>query len=60
MIPKSLTAFITANASAIAEDLDGDVVYLARNQFYLDYAREHAPDVRFTDIKDLYNRPSGA
>jgi peptide chain release factor 3 len=58
--PKLLTAFITANASAIAEDLDGDVVFLARNQFYLDYAREHAPAVRFTDIKDIYNRPSRA
>jgi peptide chain release factor 3 len=58
--PKALTTFITSNASAIAEDLDGDVVFLARNQFYLDYAREHAPALRFTDIKDIYNRPSGA
>ncbi|MPZ41766.1 MAG: peptide chain release factor 3 [Rhizobiales bacterium] len=56
--PKVLANFVTANASAIAEDLDGDAVFLARNQFYLDYAREHAPAVRFTDIKDIYNRPS--
>jgi peptide chain release factor 3 len=56
--PKTLDNFVKANAAAIAEDLDGDVVFLARNQFYLDYAREHAPDVRFTDIKDIYNRPS--
>src|SRR5258705_10281982 len=55
--PKVLANFLTANAAAIAEDLDGDVVFLARNQFYLDYAREHAPGVRFTDIKDIYNRP---
>jgi peptide chain release factor 3 len=55
--PKILNAFLTANAAAIAHDLDGDVVFLARNQFYLDYAREHAPGVRFTDIKDIYNRP---
>jgi peptide chain release factor 3 len=34
--PKILNAFITANAAAIADDLDGDVVFLARNQFYLD------------------------
>ena len=56
--PKILNAFLTANAAAIADDLDGDVVFLARNQFYLDYAREHAPGVRFTDIKDIYNRPA--
>jgi peptide chain release factor 3 len=56
--PKTLDNFVKANAAAIAEDLDGDVVFLARNQFYLDYAREHAPDVRFTDIKDIYNRPA--
>jgi len=54
--PKVLNTFIAANASSIAEDLDGDVVFLARNQFYLDYAREHAPGVRFTDVKDIYNR----
>ncbi len=54
--PKVLNTFITANASSIAEDLDGDVVFLARNQFYLDYTREHAPGVRFTDVKDIYNR----
>ncbi|MBX9774752.1 MAG: peptide chain release factor 3 [Xanthobacteraceae bacterium] len=58
--PKTLDTFVKANAAAIAEDLDGDVVFLARNQFYLDYAREHAPDVRFTDIKDIYNRPAAS
>jgi peptide chain release factor 3 len=54
--PKALATFVTANASSIAEDLDGDVVFLARNQFYLDYAREHAPSIIFTDVKDIYNR----
>jgi peptide chain release factor 3 len=53
---KTLDAFVAANASAIAEDLDGDLVYLARNQFYLDYAREHAPGLQFTDVKDIHNR----
>ena len=55
--PKTLGAFVASNASAIAEDLDGDLVYLARNQFYLDYTREHAPGVAFTDVKDVHNRP---
>ena len=57
--PKILNAFVTANAAAIADDLDGDVVFLGRNQFYLDYARKHAPGVRLTDIKGIYNRPVG-
>jgi peptide chain release factor 3 len=56
--PKTLANFVSANGSGIAEDLDGDVVFLARNQFYLDHARQNAPDIRFTDIKDVYNRPA--
>jgi peptide chain release factor 3 len=54
--PKALDAFTTANSSAIAEDLDGDIVYLARNQFYLDYARQQAPGLVFTDVKDVHKR----
>ncbi|MGH6769116.1 MAG: peptide chain release factor 3 [Xanthobacteraceae bacterium] len=54
--PKALADFVGGNASAIAEDLDGDLVYLARNQFHLDYAREHAPGLTFTDVKDIHNR----
>ena len=50
---KDMDAFVTANASGIAEDLDGDPVYLARNQFYLDYTRERATGIRFDDIKDV-------
>jgi peptide chain release factor 3 len=50
---KDLDAFVAANGSGIAEDLDGDVVFLARNQFYLDYARERATSIRFEDIKDV-------
>jgi peptide chain release factor 3 len=44
--------FTAANKSGIAEDLDGDLVFLARNQFYLDYTRERAPGIVFSDIKD--------
>jgi peptide chain release factor 3 len=45
--------FIEANRSGIADDLDGDAVYLARSQFYLDYTRERAPGIVFTDVKDV-------
>ena len=51
--PSMLDAFMTANRSGIADDLDGDPVFLARNQFYLDYTRERAAGIVFTDIKDV-------
>jgi peptide chain release factor 3 len=53
---KKLGDFVSANNSSIAEDLDGDAVFLAKNQFYLDYTRERAPDIAFTDIKDVKNK----
>jgi peptide chain release factor 3 len=50
---KTLEEFTEANRSGIAEDLDGDPVYLARSEFYLGYTRERAPGVVFTDVKDV-------
>ncbi len=50
---KAYDTFIETNRAGIAEDLDGDPVYLARSQFYLDYTRERAPGIVFTDIKDV-------
>src|SRR5882672_7786668 len=51
--PKVLDAFVSAHRSAIAEDLDGDLVFLARNAFDLDYTGQHSPGVAFTDVKDV-------
>jgi len=48
-----LDRFVEANRAGIAEDLDGDLVYLARSAFYLDYTRERAPGIVFTDVKDV-------
>ena len=48
--------FVQANYSSVAEDLDGDRVFMARNQFILDYTGERAPGIAFTDIKDVKNR----
>jgi len=53
---KTLEQFVETNYSGIAEDLDGDRVFMARNQFILDYTRERAPDIVFTDIKDVEHR----
>ena len=50
---RTFDTFVEANRAGIAEDLDGDLVYLARSQFYLDYTRERAPGVIFTDVKDV-------
>jgi len=53
---KTIDDFVAANYSSCAEDLDGDRVFMARNQFILDYTRERAPGVTFTDIKDVKNK----
>jgi peptide chain release factor 3 len=52
--PKVLAKFISENGLSIADDLDGDPVYLARNDFYLGYTRERAPGIVFTDVKDRH------
>ena len=49
----AIDTFMTTNRSGIADDLDGDPVFLARNQFYLDYTRERAAGIVFADIKDV-------
>ncbi len=56
---KALDAFVNANGSGIAEDVDGDLVFLARNQFYLDYTRERAEGIHFANVKDV-KKTSGA
>jgi peptide chain release factor 3 len=53
---RKLDDFVQANYSSCAEDLDKDKVFMARNQFVLDYTRERAPGIDFTDIKDVKNK----
>jgi peptide chain release factor 3 len=50
---RKLSAFVAANGSGVADDVDGDPVFLARNQFYLDHARDRADGVAFAHIKDV-------
>src|SRR5436305_1706745 len=38
---------------AFAGDVDGDPVFLARNEFYLGYTRERAEGIVFSHIKDV-------
>ena len=57
--PKVFDTFVRSNSSGVADDLDGDPVFLARNQFNLDYTRERAPGIAFADIKDV-KKPAGS
>jgi peptide chain release factor 3 len=50
---KTLDTFIATNGSSIADDVDGDPVYLAKNEFYLGYTRDRAEGVIFSEIKDV-------
>src|SRR5437588_8105084 len=50
---KMLEAFIAANGSGVADDVDGDPVFLAKNEFYLGYTRERSEGIMFSSIKDV-------
>jgi len=50
---KKLEAFISANGSGVADDVDGDPVFLAKNEFYLGYVSERADGITFSSIKDV-------
>ena len=53
---KKLDAFIAANGSGVADDVDGDPVFLARNEFYLGYTKERAEGISFSNVKDVKKR----
>ena len=57
---KLLDRFVTTYRSAIAEDLDGDLVFLARSAFDLDYTGKRSAGIAFTDIKDIHRRKHAA
>lgn len=48
----ALAKFVQAKPSAMADDLDGDPVFMASSQFTLKYDAERAPEVTFSDVKD--------
>ncbi|MFO1028642.1 MAG: peptide chain release factor 3 [Acetobacteraceae bacterium] len=49
----ALTKFMAANRSAMADDVDGDPVFLATSAFMMRRSEELAPEVTFRDIKDV-------
>jgi len=50
--PATIKRFIEAQRGAMAEDRDGAPVYLARNQWELQYVGKEWPDVRFLDARE--------
>ncbi len=57
---KLLDQFVASYGSSIAEDFDGDLVFLARNAFDLEYTGKNNPAVLFADVKDIHRRkPTG-
>jgi peptide chain release factor 3 len=51
---ETLDRFVMTYRSAIAEDFDGDLVFLARSAFDLEYTGEQNKDISFTDVKDIH------
>ena len=52
----TLDRFVASYRSAIAQDRDGDLVFLARNAFNLDYTGQQCPGIAFADVKDVIAR----
>ena len=50
---KKLDTFMSANNSGVADDVDGDPVFLAKNDFYLNYTKERAEGIVFSNVKDV-------
>ncbi len=57
---KSIDRFVNGRSSAIAEDFNEDLVFLARNAFDLEYTGEHNPAIRFSDVKDPHQSGKAA
>jgi peptide chain release factor 3 len=57
---KAFDHFVSSHRSSIAEDLDGDLVFLARTAFDLDYTGRQNRGMIFTDVKDAHGRNNTA
>jgi len=57
---KTLDQFATRFSSSMAEDFDGDLVFLSRSSFDLDYTGENNPGITFSDVKDVHKGKAAA
>jgi peptide chain release factor 3 len=55
--PEVLDRFAAEHRADMAEDLDGAPVFMAPSGFMLNYAKERATGVEFTDVKDYQRQP---
>ena len=53
---KKLESFIAANGSGVADDVEGDPVFMAKNEFYLGYTQDRAEGIVFSNVKDVKKR----
>jgi peptide chain release factor 3 len=51
---KTIDQFAAKYSSSMAEDGDGDLVFLARSAFDLDYTGQNNPGISFSDVKDIH------
>jgi len=56
----ALARFVAANRGAMADDVDGDPVFLATSVFMMRRAAEQAPEIAFRDVKDVVREASPA
>ncbi|MEM7696189.1 MAG: peptide chain release factor 3 [Pseudomonadota bacterium] len=50
---RAVRSFVDTNKSTVADDVDGDPVYLARNAWELNYVKEKHPDIAFLETKEM-------
>ena len=50
--PAEMKRFIDANRSALAEDHDGALVFLARNSWHMNRTQEDFPNIRFLKTRE--------
>ncbi len=55
----ALKSFIEAHGSAIADDIDGDPVFMAPSAYSLRYDEERNPAIVFSDVKDYQKSSAG-
>ena len=54
-----LQKFVASKPSSMADDLDGDPVFMASSQFTLKYDSERVPEITFSDVKDYQKVSKG-
>ncbi|RDJ21970.1 peptide chain release factor 3 [Bosea caraganae] len=55
----ALAKFVALKPSSMADDLDGDPVFMASSQFTLKYDSERVPEISFSDVKDYQKVAKG-